>query len=296
MDSAVPPRNFFVTQQPWVGFVGRYTLTQIRELIASGGLTLSHYVSEADGRSFAQFANERGDVRWMTIEQALVHYMERDKPNINIPSGSDSDNQGKFILLASSDDPQKSAGLGSLSQAARGNTLANSRSILILVGLLIVGANAFVFLSAEKQAQLAIDLEIKQLGPGMIVDQGEVNEAKVQLVKVVQLVAGVTMALGVVFIVLGVLVYKISVVATVLGPLQRRGVARNQAGGPGGCNAWFGGDHFLGVIGIPASVNGLSKVSCAPPDKRSARTIAPSTNSEKREHSKQITYSMVLPL
>ena len=59
----------------------------------------------------------------------------------------------------------------------------------------------------------------------MIVDQGKVNEAKVQVVKVVQLVAGVTMALGVVFIVLGVLVYKIPVVATVLGLVLYVGAA-----------------------------------------------------------------------
>lgn len=116
-----------------------------------------------------------------------------------------------------SNDSQKSEGLGSLSQAARGKTLGSARIILILVGLLTIGANGFLFYTAEKQADTAIQVEIKKLAPGMVADQQKVAEAKTQIVKVVKLVAGGTIVLGVIFIALGVVVYKIPVVATVLG-------------------------------------------------------------------------------
>ena len=100
--------------------------------------------------------------------------------------------------------------LGSLGQAARTNQLKAARWIMIVVGVLSVALNGFVFVNAKSQ----IDKEVRQLErQGLQVDPVAVQELLFQN----QIIFGVGMALGVVFIVLGVLVYQFPVPCTVLG-------------------------------------------------------------------------------
>ena len=65
---------------------------------------------------------------------------------------------------------QESLGLGSLSQAVRSKTLSSAQVILIMVGILTVGVNCFLFMTAEKQADAAVQAEINKQGSGMIFD------------------------------------------------------------------------------------------------------------------------------
>ncbi len=105
-----------------------------------------------------------------------------------------------------SDEPD----LGNLAQAARGNQLRSARWIMIVVGLMTLGLNGFYFVSARK----AVDNEIAELQQqGMEIDMSQVEN----IVRLQQLVTGGAAAIGVVFIVLGALVYKFPVPCTVAG-------------------------------------------------------------------------------
>ncbi|MSR32059.1 MAG: hypothetical protein EXR99_11185 [Gemmataceae bacterium] len=107
-------------------------------------------------------------------------------------------------------------GLGSLAQAARGKTLGTARGILIFVGVLTAVVNLAGFFMAEKSAQEAIDMEIKGLPRGNVPPE-ILAEAKATYIKIIYLISGATVGLGVVFIILGIFIYQIPVVATVLG-------------------------------------------------------------------------------
>ncbi len=105
-----------------------------------------------------------------------------------------------------SDEPN----LGNLAQAARGNQLSSARWTMIVVGLLTLAVNGFSFATAEK----AIDDEIAKVRQaGDQVDMSVRND----YVRMIQIVAGGAAALGVVFIALGVMVYKFPVPCTVAG-------------------------------------------------------------------------------
>ncbi|MFO0944251.1 MAG: hypothetical protein U0930_26375 [Pirellulales bacterium] len=100
--------------------------------------------------------------------------------------------------------------LGNLAQAARGNQLNSARWTMIVIGLLTLAINGFSFVTAEKQ----IDDEIAKVRqPGDQIDMGVRN----QVVGLMKLVSGGAAALGGIFIVLGVLVYKFPVPCTVAG-------------------------------------------------------------------------------
>ena len=95
--------------------------------------------------------------------------------------------------------------LGSLSQSARQKQLKSARTILLFIGILTLVVNGFVIATAkssvEKQAQV-----LQQ--QGFIVD---IDKA----VQITQLVAGGAAALGIVFIVFGVIVNKFPVPITI---------------------------------------------------------------------------------
>lgn len=102
------------------------------------------------------------------------------------------------------------ANLGNLAQAARGNQLKSARWIMIVIGILTLAANGFFFATARQ----TIDAEVAKLRQqGMQVDVGEIENA----VRTQQLVCGTMAVLGIVFIVLGILVYKFPVPCTVAG-------------------------------------------------------------------------------
>ena len=93
---------------------------------------------------------------------------------------------------------------GSLTQSARKGQLKSARGILFFIGILTVALNGFFF----SQAKSSIDEEVKKLqAQGMVVDQDAVNQA----VKSTQLVSGVMAGLGVVFVIMGFMVYQFPV-------------------------------------------------------------------------------------
>lgn len=108
--------------------------------------------------------------------------------------------------------PQLSS-LTSLSQSARMKQLKSARMILIFVGVVTVALNGFLFVQAEAM----VDNEIRNLQMQRIPIEGDVNQIRDQAVKVTRLIHGGTVALGVVFILLGVAVKSFPVPATVLG-------------------------------------------------------------------------------
>jgi len=100
--------------------------------------------------------------------------------------------------------------LGSLGQAARGNQLSSARGILMIVGLLTLAINGFIFVNVRK----GVDDEInKLLQQGLLVDQATVAGVVLEN----QIIYGVGVVLGIVFITLGGVVYKSPVLCVVSG-------------------------------------------------------------------------------
>jgi hypothetical protein len=107
--------------------------------------------------------------------------------------------------------------LGSLAQSARQTSLKQARGILIVIGLLTLVLNGIFFANAENEVRQVIDAEKAKLGPGMVVDPAKAKEAEQKLLQMCRLVYGGTAFLGLVFVVLGIAVYKAPVACTVTG-------------------------------------------------------------------------------
>jgi hypothetical protein len=109
-------------------------------------------------------------------------------------------------MSASSEDVK----LGSLGQAARGKQLNTARAILIIVGILTVAINGFLFVTAQSRVNDEINRLQQQ---GLQIDQSLVAGVVLEN----QIIHGVGAALGIVFIALGILVYQFPVPCTVGG-------------------------------------------------------------------------------
>lgn len=109
------------------------------------------------------------------------------------------------------------AELGSLSQGARKKQLNSARNTLIVVGILTLLVNIFLFFNAENEIDRAIDGEIKKAGPGAVIDQVQLKQAKEKILTGVRILYGGTAGLGLVFIVLGCLVYVAPVPIVITG-------------------------------------------------------------------------------
>lgn len=108
-------------------------------------------------------------------------------------------------------------GLGSLAQSARLGHLKSARSTMYFIGVLTLLINGGLLLTAKSRVESEINNEVRRLqGQGMEFDQAELAELTAAAVKKTQLVSGAATGLGVIFCVLGALVYKIPVPATVL--------------------------------------------------------------------------------
>jgi len=100
--------------------------------------------------------------------------------------------------------------LGSLAQSARGNQLKSARWILIFVGVLTTAINGFMFVSNDAR----LEKEAAELR-----SQGyEIDEAELANLSSTTKVTSVSFAaLGILFILLGILVYQFPVPCTVAG-------------------------------------------------------------------------------
>jgi len=115
------------------------------------------------------------------------------------------------------DEPESRPRLGSLAQSARSKNLKSARWILIVVGLLNLGFNLFIFFMIPNLAVQQVEEERKKLAPGMVLDPARLEQEKQTFIRTNQLNAGGFIALGAALIVLGIAVYQIPVAATVLG-------------------------------------------------------------------------------
>ena len=111
-----------------------------------------------------------------------------------------------------------SQSLGSLSQSARSKTLSGARSTLIFIGVLaaIVGAAQWQLGGAMVREAIAEEVKVAER-QGMAIDFEEVAKIEAEQIQTARLASGALLGLGVVFIFLGTMVYKIPVIATVTG-------------------------------------------------------------------------------
>ena len=118
--------------------------------------------------------------------------------------------------------------LGSLAQSARGNQLKSARWIMIFVGVLTIAINGFAFATTDG----TLDREVAELqAQGYEIDDAELAN----LIFSNKLITGGFAATGVLFILLGILVYQFPVPCTVTGLVL-----------------------YIGAIGLGALLNPLS--------------------------------------
>lgn len=109
-------------------------------------------------------------------------------------------------MSVSSDDVK----LGSLGQAARGKQLNTARAILVIVGIMSLAINGFLFVTAQSR----VDDEISKLQQqGLQIDETLVAGVVLEN----QIIHGVGAAIGIILLVLGILVYQFPVPCTVAG-------------------------------------------------------------------------------
>jgi len=108
--------------------------------------------------------------------------------------------------------------LGSLTKSARAKQLKTARGILIVVGILTLLVNGFMFANARHEVEEVIQKQISDLRThGQTADMTSVAEVHNRAVRLCQLIYGATAFLGVVFIALGIMVYAYPVPTTVIG-------------------------------------------------------------------------------
>jgi hypothetical protein len=119
-----------------------------------------------------------------------------------------------------------SSGLGSLAQSARKKQLKTARWIMIGVGLLTVVVNGFQYSLINRQIEEEIQKQSTALrARGMQPDQKSVDEFRQRVSLIARYIIGSAIVLGVVFVILGILVYTYPVPATVLGLVLYIGAA-----------------------------------------------------------------------
>ena len=112
--------------------------------------------------------------------------------------------------------PPELPGLGNLAQAARTKRLKQARGILLFVGILTIIGNIVFLALARSQVKDALDKEEQKLrGQGMVVDQAKRQQVEDQQILLIYAIHGVAIALGVLFVVFALIIYRFPVFATV---------------------------------------------------------------------------------
>jgi hypothetical protein len=119
-----------------------------------------------------------------------------------------------------------SSNLGSLAQSARAKQLKTARAIMIIVGVLTIAFNGFMFVNTHNEVDQVVQKQIQELhAKGMMEVQASVEEFRHRVTLFCQMIYGATVALGVIFVILGIMVYTYPVPATVLGLVLYIGAA-----------------------------------------------------------------------
>jgi hypothetical protein len=107
------------------------------------------------------------------------------------------------------------ASLGSLAQSARQKQLNTARGILLAIGILTIVVNVAFYFMIESQVNEGINAEIRKLPPGMVADPVKLAELRTNAIRIAQLIQGAVIALGVLFVVFGLIVKKYPVPITI---------------------------------------------------------------------------------
>jgi hypothetical protein len=94
--------------------------------------------------------------------------------------------------------------------------LRTARIILFVIGVLTVGVTIVQLTLLKDEAKKLVQKEIAKQGPGFIPDPVKVREAEEQLVRLATLLGAVQIALGIIFIVFGFIVYLFPVPVTII--------------------------------------------------------------------------------
>lgn len=138
---------------------------------------------------------------------------QNPNPNASGPAGQEFPNRGTFGQSLGSQSK-----MGSLAQEARKKQLATARWIMIVIGVLQLGAGLVFVLNARQFVKAEFDKQVAQLqGQGMQVDQEELKKLEDSATSQTQLLNMGGVLGGISLIALGILVYRYPVVCTVTG-------------------------------------------------------------------------------
>lgn len=106
--------------------------------------------------------------------------------------------------------------LGSLAQAARYKQLNVARNILLFIGITSILVNAVLMYLARDNVKKEIDKEVAKAGGPAAFDRAELQKIEDEAVLQVILANGVGVALGVLFVIFGLIVKRFPVPVTVI--------------------------------------------------------------------------------
>jgi hypothetical protein len=114
--------------------------------------------------------------------------------------------------------PFGTSGLGSLAQSARARSLKIARRLLIAVGIFTLAVNIGLIFTAKRQVDRRVAGEVAKLqAKGLDVDSAIVARESEKALGIARLIHGATAALGVAFVLLGLLIKTFPVPVTILG-------------------------------------------------------------------------------
>lgn len=147
----------------------------------------------------------------------------RKEAKMNPESSVDNTNQPLANLARVS---QQASSLGSLAQSSRQKRLNQTRIILIIIGTLTLLVNGAMFVNSENEVKNAVQDEIKkvQQQPGMIVNQAGVAEFHDRVLTIVRIIYGSLMALGILYIIFGLIIHTYPVPISILSLVLYIGV------------------------------------------------------------------------
>jgi hypothetical protein len=105
--------------------------------------------------------------------------------------------------------------LGSLAQKARGKKLKEARGILLFIGILTILVNGAVLYFAPSLVEGTIKNEVARQGGPARVDPVSVQQARDRMLMIEYAITGSFFAMGVLFVIFGVLVYRFPLAMTI---------------------------------------------------------------------------------
>lgn len=105
--------------------------------------------------------------------------------------------------------------LGSLAQKARGKKLKQARGILLFIGILTVLFNGGLLFFVPSMVETTINSEVAKQGGPARVDPVRVQQVRAELLMLNYGISGTFFAMGVLFVIFGMLVYRFPLTSTI---------------------------------------------------------------------------------